>query len=94
MDYSFLNLDNNKIILPTNIINAGIYKADENDNFSGKPWGNDYLNNPIEPTSEAYSRQFYAKNHIPSVYRPGNNPKPSIFDFVNTEKLNTQCYKI
>ena len=92
MNYSFINTDKNKVIIPPTVPNAGLYKDEQS--FSGKPWGNDYLNKKIEPTAEAYANEFYAKNHIPSTYRPGNNPKPSIFDFVDIEKSNIQCYKL
>lgn len=46
----------------------------------------------IEPTAEKYAEQFYAKNHIPSNYRPGNNPKPSKYGYINPEKYNLLCY--
>ena len=36
----------------------------------------------VEPTAEKYAEQFYAKNHIPSSYRPGNNPKPLKYNFI------------
>tara|TARA_B110001450_G_C17663928_1_gene498610 strand:+ start:4522 stop:4731 length:210 start_codon:yes stop_codon:yes gene_type:complete len=48
----------------------------------------------IEPTAEKYAEQFYAKNHIPSLYRPGNNPKPIKYNYINPEKYNILCYKI
>lgn len=41
MLYSYI--DRNVEIKKPVLINAGIYKEDENDNFSGKPWGNDFL---------------------------------------------------
>jgi len=91
MEYSFLIKEENNVIIP-NVPNAGIYKNEIGDNFSGKPWGNDYLNKKVEPSAEAYASQFYAKNHIPSSYRPGNNPKPKIYNYVNTDKFNVQCY--
>lgn len=93
MEFSFLNIEKNKIIFPK-LKNAGIYKESETDNFSNKPWGNNFLENKVEPDAEAYSNKFYAKNHIPSSYRPGNNPKPNKYEFINTEKYNTKCYKI
>ena len=43
MEYSFLIKEENNVIIP-NVPNAGIYKNEIGDNFSGKPWGNDYLN--------------------------------------------------
>ena len=48
----------------------------------------------VEPTAEKYAEQFYAKNHIPSSYRPGNNPKPAKYNFINPEKYNILCYNI
>ena len=48
----------------------------------------------VEPTAEKYAEQFYAKNHIPSSYRPGNNPKPVKYNFINPEKYNILCYNI
>lgn len=48
----------------------------------------------VEPTAEKYAEQFYAKNHIPSSYRPGNNPKPTKYNFINPEKYNVLCYNI
>lgn len=54
--------------------------------------GNMYTH--IEPTAEKYAEQFYAKNHIPSSYRPGNNPKPVKYNFINPEKYNVLCYNI
>lgn len=48
----------------------------------------------IEPTAEKYAEQFYAKNHIPTAYRPGNNPKPIKYNFINPEKYNVLCYNI
>ena len=48
----------------------------------------------VEPTAEKYAEQFYAKNHIPSSYRPGNNPKPLKYNFINPEKYNILCYNI
>lgn len=91
IDFSFLNPDKNKI-LPPNLPNAGVYSS--NDTFSGKPWGNNYLKKNIEPTSESFTNEFFAKNHIPSTYRPGNNAKPTMYEFINVEKFNTQCYRI
>ena len=41
MNYSFINTDKNKVIVPPTVPNAGIYKDEQS--FSGKPWGNDYL---------------------------------------------------
>ena len=88
--YSFIDTSKNKVIFPS-VPNAGLYN--DTDNFSGKPWGNDYIEK-VEPTAEAYAAKFYAKNHIPSSLRPGNNPKPHIYDYINTEKLNIQCYNL
>jgi hypothetical protein len=68
-----------------NILNAGLYSGD--DNFSGKPWGNDYLLGHVEPDAIAYSKFFYAKDQIPGIQnRPGNNSYP-LYD--NYNKL---CY--
>ena len=48
----------------------------------------------IEPTAEKYAEEFYAKNHIPSSYKLGNNPKPTKYNFINPEKYNVLCYNI
>jgi len=93
MNFSFIKEENNKIIFPK-LINAGIYKESDIDNISGKPWGNNYYKEKIEPDAELYANQFYAKNHIPSSFRPGNNPRPKIFEYIDTEKFNTKCYKL
>jgi|TARA_Y100000389_G_C17294064_1_gene429511 hypothetical protein len=94
MDFSFLDNETNKTVFPKKLLNAGIYKESDTDNFSGKPWGNNFLEPTVEPTSEAYASKFYAKNHIPSSFRPGNNPKPTRYEFIDTEKFNTKCFKI
>tara|TARA_B110000858_G_scaffold84693_2_gene97988 strand:- start:1431 stop:1667 length:237 start_codon:yes stop_codon:yes gene_type:complete len=52
----------------------------------------DKLFSYIEPSAEKYAQQFYAKNHIPSAYRPGNNSKPTKYNFINPEKYNILCY--
>jgi hypothetical protein len=48
----------------------------------------------IEPDTVAYSSQFYAKNHIPSLQeRPGNNTiATSIYEKYRPE-YNLYCYK-
>jgi|TARA_B000000437_G_scaffold219356_1_gene201022 hypothetical protein len=90
MLYSYI--DRNVEIKKPVLINAGIYKEDENDNFSGKPWGNDFLKKKLEPTAEIYAKEFYAKNHIPSSFRPGNNSKLLEYDYYDVENYNVKCF--
>jgi hypothetical protein len=74
-----------------NKLNAGLYSGYEN--FSKKPWGNDYILGHIKPDAIAYSQFFYAKNHIPGIQnRPGNNSYPSTDIYTNINNYNLQCY--
>ncbi len=38
-----------------------------------------------------YSKQFYAKNHIPTEIRPGNNSPIKKYKFVDSERSNIVC---
>lgn len=53
-----------------------------------------FVKTKIEPDTVAYSSQFYAKNHIPSLQeRPGNNTiATSIYEKYRPE-YNLYCYK-
>lgn len=90
IDYSYLDYKNN-IPPPPAMKNAGLYSGDVS--FSKKPWGNDYMVPHIEPDAVAYAAQFYAKHHIPSEIRPGNNyVNNDIYQFYNKETYNFECY--
>jgi len=62
---------NYNVPVPSPPKNAGLYTGDVL--FDKKPWGNSYTQPTVIPDAVAYSSQFYAKHHIPSYNRPGNN---------------------
>ena len=53
---------------------------------------NDFLKKKLEPTGEIYAKVFYAKNHIPSSFRPGNNSKLLEYDYYDVENYNVKCF--
>jgi hypothetical protein len=93
LEYSELGY-NPDIPPPEPLKNAGLYTGDVL--FDKKPWGNNYLIPKVTPDAVAYASQFYAKHHIPSYNRPGNNTvSADIYDFyhlnANTE-YNIKCH--
>lgn len=79
LEYSKLDYDPN-VPAPEHLRNAGLYTGDVL--FDKKPWGNNYKIERIKPDAVAYCSQFYAKHHIPTYNRPGNNT-------INTNLYNT-----
>lgn len=89
LEYTDLDYDPN-VPAPEPLKNAGLYTGDVL--FDKKPWGNNYAVPRIEPDAAAYSAQFYAKHHIPSYNRPGNNHvQADIFNTYNHD-YNISCY--
>jgi len=89
--FSYLDKKENSTIPPPKN-NAGLY-AEDGESFTKKPWGNDYSGPKIEPDAAKYCTQFYAKHHIPSTNRPGNNSlNTDMFQFYNKKTYNFQCY--
>jgi hypothetical protein len=86
MTYSYLDpLDN--VGIPERVPYAGLYAVFDPKKhvFSQEP-------KRIEPDAVAYSAEFYAKNHIPTSIRQGNNTiKNNPYKFVNTQ-YNMMCY--
>lgn len=70
LDYSILDYGPG-VPVPDPPKNAGLYTGEVM--FDKKPWGNNYAMPSVEPDAVLYSQQFYAKHHIPSYNRPGNN---------------------
>ena len=70
LEFAELDYDPN-VPAPEPLKNAGLYTGDVM--FDKKPWGNNYKMPRITPDATAYCSQFYAKHHIPTYNRPGNN---------------------
>jgi hypothetical protein len=94
LEYSELEY-NPDMPVPEPLKNAGLYTGDVL--FDKKPWGNTYLKPKIDPDATIYASQFYAKHHIPSYNRPGNNTVSTdlydLFKLDNDKEYNLQCYK-
>ena len=90
IEYSYLDYQLN-IPPPPKMKNAGLYTGDIT--FSKKPWGNNYEQPHIPPDATAYAAQFYAKHHIPSTNRPGNNYlNTNMYQFYDRKTYNFECY--
>ena len=93
LEYSELDY-NPDMPVPEPLKNAGLYTGDVL--FDKKPWGNTYLKPKIDPDASIYASQFYAKHHIPSYNRPGNNTVSTnlydLFKLDNDKEYNLQCY--
>jgi hypothetical protein len=91
LDYSYIDYDFNQPTPPP-MKNAGLYTDDNT--FSKKAWGNDYIQPRVPPDAASYAAQFYAKNHIPSYqHRPGNNNvKSNYIKPYDNPNYNLNCY--
>lgn len=89
LDFTELDYEPN-VPTPEPMKNAGLYTGDVL--FDKKPWGNNYATPRIEPDAVAYSSQFYAKHHIPSYNRPGNNTVNTDLYNQYGEHNNINCY--
>lgn len=91
ISYSFVDFQQNiPTPPPESIKNAGLYTGQS---FEDKPWGNKYKAPHIPPDAVHYAAQFYAKHHIPSQNRPGNNNvDTNIFKYYNDDLYNFKCY--
>lgn len=91
LEYTFLNDEDKLVSVPPPLKNAGLYSGDLT--FTKKPWGNDYRGPKIEPDASKFASQFYAKHHIPSTNRPGNNAlNTNIYQFYDKNKYNIECF--
>lgn len=94
LEYSLLDYNPN-VPAPEPLKNAGLYTGDVL--FDKKPWGNNYKTERIEPDAVAYCSQFYAKHHIPTYNRPGNNTvNTDLYNIYNVknddDEYNFECY--
>jgi hypothetical protein len=91
LDYSFIDFKHNiPTPPPESIKNAGLYTGES---FSKKPWGNDYSVPNPKPNAEDFAARFYAKHHIPSQSRPGNNYiNTELFKYYDNENYNFKCF--
>ena len=81
MDFSYID-KNEPITIPKAKKNGGLYG------------GIDMNHIRYTPESSIYSSFFYAKHHIPTNIRIGNNePDLNIFKYYNKELYNFKCFK-
>lgn len=92
LDYSYIDFKHNiPTPPPESTKNAGLYTGES---FEDKPWGNKFLAPHVPPDAVAYTQQFYAKHHIPSQFRPGNNyVDTDLYDYFDKNKFNFKCHK-
>lgn len=78
-------------------------QIDKNDDYdktiriknAGLYGGSDINHQRVYPESANYSSQFFAKHHIPTNIRPGNNePDLNMFKYYNKELYNFKCYEM
>lgn len=90
MEYSYLDYQPN-MPPPSEMKNAGLYTGEVS--FSKKPWGNTYKQPHIQADATSYASQFYAKHHIPSTNRPGNNYlNTNMYQFYDKNTYNFECF--
>lgn len=88
VNYSYIDYSQN-IQFPYPSLNAGLY-SDPN-TFHDKPWGNNYVAKSI-PNATDFCKNFYAKHHIPTENRPGNNSVNSEFyKYYDDNNYNFKC---
>ena len=92
LEYSELEYSPN-LPSPQPLKNAGLYTGDVL--FDKKPWGNTYLKPKLDPDAAVYASQFYAKHHIPSYNRPGNNTvATNIYDIFRVQDNHQATYNL